>query len=45
MNKHSTYTCSHVLWVLLVISVITLLAGCGREMRDLAGLCRRSKIT
>lgn len=35
MNKQSVHTINPLLWVFLIVSVITLLTGCGREMRDL----------
>ncbi len=35
MIRHSAQTNSPMLWVVLIISLITLLSGCGSEMRDL----------
>ena len=35
MNWRSAQNTKSMLWILLFISVISLLAGCGREMRDL----------
>ena len=35
MSKHSAQAKSPLLWAILIISIITFLTGCGREMRDL----------
>jgi type IV pilus assembly protein PilP len=35
MNRHSALTVSPIFWALLILTTITLLSGCGREMRDL----------
>lgn len=34
-NTHKAHITSPALWIVLIASVITLLTGCGREMRDL----------
>lgn len=35
MNKRYAHKDSPILWVLLIISIITLISGCGGELRDL----------